>query len=147
MTISFNCIPLAQKLPATLRCVDSLPMFRQIDALEMAQQLAVRPTKRPADCETSAEFDCTQTIMHDLERIVSQECLHECRKLNEPRRQKRFRLQDVHQRLFDCLPATLHCAEADSLALLRCVCAVQRGFLAFADSESKLFADVRPLGR
>lgn len=144
---SLNC---PQKLPVTLRCVDSLRIFRQIDTLEMAQQ-------RPYFERSSSAFDCTQMIMHDLERIIYKECLSDGGKSNgthsphpivdgvQP--QKRFRLQDVHQRLFDCVPIELHCAEADTLTLLRCVRAVHAVFLPLVDRESKLFADVQPLGR
>lgn len=178
-----------------MRCVDSLPLFRKIDALEAAerdhqleaslreyetaqQELDVDKQQQCAKVEASTEIESTQEIMGDLERIISEECLIDWRKLNETTPQqrpvgqstvavgvglskrklfddptptsspkKRFRLQDVYERTFDTLPPESHCAEADALALLRCVCAMHEAFLALVDIESRLFEDVQPLDK
>lgn len=60
---------------------------------------------------------------------------------------KRFRLVDVYERLFDTLPEQSHYAEADTFALLRCVCAAREPFLAIIDAESRPWTDVKPLGK
>lgn len=60
---------------------------------------------------------------------------------------KRFRLGDIYERLFDVQPPQAHCAEADALALLRCVCAARVPFLALVDGAAGRFADVLALGQ
>lgn len=85
------------------------------------------PNDRPSSSRCLFPNDKSPTTEANIE-TSSKKCY-----TDSPKKRHSYKLIDIYQRLYGCLPENAHNAEADTMHLLKCAIAINENFVKLAD--------------